>query len=178
MEFLLILDQQLFLLLNHLPHPDWLNSLMLLFTLAGMAGIIWFALGLVVFWKKAKKDGRFLTTLFLAGGLSWIIAERLLKYLIARPRPSLDIGAIIVAPNLSANSYSLPSGHATISWAMAVILARQEPKAKIWFYLLALLISSSRIYLGRHYPLDVVAGTILGWAIGKFSLLVLQKRHA
>jgi len=56
---------------------------------------------------------------------------------------------------------------------MAVVLSHKEPKWKWVFFALAILISFSRIYLGKHYPLDVIAGGVLGWIIGKVSLRLL-----
>jgi len=91
------------------------------------------------------------------------------------------MGAII---KTHLGDYSFPSTHATLAWAMAVILSREEPRLKYWFYTLAVLISLSRIYLGVHYPSDVAGGALLGWAIGYgamrlegFSRLHRRKRR-
>lgn len=171
MQTLLALDQSLFLFLNHLPH-GWLgNALGLLLSGAGTAGLVWFALGFLLFLKEEKKDHWFFAPLIAAGGASWLMAEKILKPLIARPRPAADIGAVILGMDIN-GSYSFPSGHATIAWAMAVVLSRKEPKWRWIFYLLAILISFSRIYIGKHFPLDVIGGGLLGWGIGHISLFV------
>lgn len=90
-----------------------------------------------------------------------------------RHRPPLSLGAIFVGTPLS--DYSFPSGHATFAWALAVVLSAKEPRLRIFYYILAFLISLSRIYLGAHYPADVFAGTVIGVAIGLFALWVEQK---
>ena len=57
---------------------------------------------------------------------------------------------------------SFPSGHTSTSFACATILTLAFPRAAPGFFLLALAIGFSRIYVGAHYPLDVVGGAALG----------------
>jgi undecaprenyl-diphosphatase len=102
---------------------------------------------------------------YLAG---W--AEDVLKNAVARERPcrAIDgIRLIIACPK----SYSLPSGHALSSFAFAgpLFFLTRDYLTRPWrLYpiVLASLIACSRMYLGVHYPTDVLAGTVLGTAIG------------
>ena len=71
------------------------------------------------------------------------------------PEPLVDLPA----------TYSFPSGHATVSFACATVLALAVPRLRVPLYALATLISFSRVYVGVHYPLDVLAGAALGVAI-------------
>jgi undecaprenyl-diphosphatase len=57
---------------------------------------------------------------------------------------------------------SFPSGHATASFACATMLAFSAPRAAPAFFLLAAAIAWSRVYVGVHYPLDVLGGAVLG----------------
>lgn len=155
------MDLQLFLLIYQLPHNAFFDGLAQLFSGVGKAGIIWFVLGVLLFLREEKKNHRFFIPIVGAGLLSGILVG-IVKSIIARPRPT-DI----------LTDFSFPSGHATIAFAMAVVLSKIEPKGKWWLYGLALAISFTRIYLGVHYPLDVLAGGILGWSIGK---IVVQWR--
>ncbi|MFN2627686.1 MAG: phosphatase PAP2 family protein [Gaiellaceae bacterium] len=69
---------------------------------------------------------------------------------------------------------SFPSGHTSTSFACATILAVALPRLAPLWYLIALAIGFSRIYVGVHYPLDVVGGVILGTAT---ALLLLAAVH-
>ena len=59
-------------------------------------------------------------------------------------------------------SYSFPSGHAASSFAAAPTISRLWPGGRAVVWVLAILVSVSRIYVGVHYPLDVIGGAILG----------------
>lgn len=164
MELIFAFDQQIFLLVNHLPHTEFANVLALAISGIGTAGMIWFLLTAILFMKEEKKDHWFFLPFIVAGGTSWMLVELILKPLVARVRPTELMGAIIVGP--ASQDFSMPSGHATIAFAMATVLAHKEPKWRWVFFTLAVLISLSRIYLGKHYPLDVIIGALVGWTIG------------
>jgi undecaprenyl-diphosphatase len=101
----------------------------------------------------------------------------LLKFAFARPRPDLVYQAVRVFTS------SFPSGHAELSaiayLTMAALLAQTQSSFKIGFYLIAvaalltILIGISRVYLGVHYPSDVLGGWCIGtaWALACWALL-------
>ena len=96
-----------------------------------------------------------------------------LKFLIRRPRPFLFLE---IASKLSKGPEeildpSFPSAHAALSFMMATLLAHWFPRYRIFFFLVAAFIGWTRIYLGVHYPTDVIAGALLGYGLTKlFSL--------
>lgn len=87
-----------------------------------------------------------------------IADSSLVKALIARARPHHD--SLVAVPH----THSFPSGHATSAFAAATVLAWCEPRGRVWFYVLAAAIAFSRVYLGVHWPSDVLAGALLGIA--------------
>jgi undecaprenyl-diphosphatase len=82
-----------------------------------------------------------------------------LKFVFDRPRPNLD--PLVRVPT----DPSFPSGHAATSFAGATMLALLVPRLAPALYLLATAIAFSRVYVGVHYPLDIVGGAVLGVAV-------------
>lgn len=179
MESILALDHGLFLFINHLPHTPLLDWFALWLSGIGMFGLVWLLMSVWLFIREERRDHWFFLPIISASALSDLVTNVLLKNFFLRNRPPASLGTVFVEGTLS--DHSFPSGHATFAWALAVVLAAKEPRAKYFFYLLAFLISVSRIYLGVHYPADVVAGTLIGISIGLFSLWlerpVIQYRH-
>lgn len=136
--------------------------------------MIWFLImvGLVV-WEEIK-DRKELFTLVVALFISMGLVDELLKNLVKRPRPEV-LNQIPVMFFGHVSTYSFPSGHATIAFAAAYVLSKSHKKWAKFYYLLAVLIAFSRIYLGYHYPSDVVAGALLGFAIGYISIKFVNK---
>ncbi|MBA3384107.1 MAG: phosphatase PAP2 family protein [Actinobacteria bacterium] len=97
----------------------------------------------------------------------------LFKYLVQRDRPPtvvLDPEPLVGVPTTS----SFPSGHASTSFACAYVVSRLAPRLTVYVYALAALIGFSRIYVGVHYPLDVLAGAVLGLVVAKALLTLLE----
>lgn len=82
-------------------------------------------------------------------------------------------GALVAVPGGS----SFPSGHTSTSFACATVLSFFVPRAAPAFYLLAVAIGFSRIYVGVHWPLDVLGGVVLGLAVG-LAVTALLRRGA
>ena len=95
------------------------------------------------------------------GDLSGQLISYGLKQAIGRERPNLAYAEpkpLVHAPH----DGSFPSGHATVSFACATLLSFYVPRAAPLFFLLAAAIAWSRVYVGVHYPLDVLGGAALG----------------
>jgi undecaprenyl-diphosphatase len=119
-------------------------------------------LGAVVVWRLAVAGRRHAAVLFVVAAAGGEALDYTLKMLFRRTRPEVFFG--LTAPS----SFSFPSGHAMMSacfyGVLAALIAPRLPsrgrKAAVWTGAagMALLIGTSRIYLGVHYPSDVVAG--------------------
>ncbi|MDD4650703.1 MAG: phosphatase PAP2 family protein [Methanothrix sp.] len=114
--------------------------------------------------ESRLKKGIILTLIY-----GFVSASQLaIKHLIERPRPFLEHDAIVRA--VFPTDFSFPSGHAATAFMMAVVLSIQYPRYRYAFYFLACLVGFSRVYLGVHYPSDVIAGAIIGYAIAKWMI--------
>jgi undecaprenyl-diphosphatase len=102
--------------------------------------------------------------LVLAVLLAQVVAVGVMKPLLPRQRPwTAKVGITAVATQPSQDS-SMPSGHAATAVAGAIALTLLWPGGRALAWALALAIGCSRLYLGVHYPSDIVVGAVVGWA--------------
>jgi undecaprenyl-diphosphatase len=173
-EYIIYIDKSLFLLINQLPHMLFTDSFFGILSGAGYAGIIWFVIGISIFIWEEIRDRRLLLTQIIAGSLSFFLVDILLKNFFQRFRPEFRLPTAIVVMDFT-KSYSFPSGHTTVAFAMAIILSRKYARWSWFYYLLAILIAFSRVYLGKHYPGDILAGAVLGTVIGLVSMIITKR---
>jgi undecaprenyl-diphosphatase len=124
-------------------------------------------------WKGRRHALKVLVVAAIAVAASDVLAYRVVKQWVERPRPEHSVsGVILRAP---ANGYyGFPSNHAANMGAAAAVLTVAYPGGAFAFGGLALLVAYSRVYVGAHYPGDALAGLLLGWAIGwPWGLLML-----
>jgi undecaprenyl-diphosphatase len=103
-----------------------------------------------------------------------------LKFLLQRPRPFHFLAA---ASKLSHGpgeilDPSFPSGHTVYAFMMATLLAYWFPRYRVLFFILAVFVGWTRIYLNLHYPTDVIAGGLLGYGITKIYLHIIPPPFA
>jgi decaprenylphosphoryl-5-phosphoribose phosphatase len=126
----------------------------------GNNGALWVVLGVVL--AVVDSGNREAWLICAALGPIAIGLNYLVKLVVKRPRPVLEgLPPLGGAPS----SLSFPSAHATSSFAVATAMTRVEPLGALALAL-ALIVALGRPYLGMHYPSDVLAGAILGVALG------------
>ncbi len=190
------IDEQLFFLLNSLPHTVFLDQVFLFFSFYPL--VIWSLIGLVVLFIEEKKEHWFIIRLILALSVAGLLASGVIKPLIKRPRPDISFGTQVVIVNEKPaalpwnNDFAFPSGHAAVAFAGAYTLMREETgdqhgsdhtkkgrrSLRVLFFTFATLTAVSRIYLGKHYPLDVLVGGFLGWGVGFLSWKIVDLKTA
>jgi len=141
---------------------------------AGSFGLVWLAIALAISGFSGSRPwlwARIGAAIVLAEGVS-----RVLKHWVGRDRPPLSNPEPEPLVDVPASD-SFPSGHATIGFACATVLALAMPRLRVPLYALAALIAFSRVYVGVHYPFDVLAGALLGVAIATTLLMLAAVRR-
>jgi membrane-associated phospholipid phosphatase len=153
-------------------HPRWLDGPMRGISASGSAGLVWLVLAAIGWMMPRHRAAAWRVALTV--GLCYLLVDAVVKPLAGRERPSvLAIDPARALPPMPRTS-SFPSGHAASTFGAAVAVSRMWPHGRVLWSTMALLIGYSRVYLGHHYPLDVVGGALMGIAI---AFWVLGGRH-
>ncbi len=162
--------------------PRWFEELMRDFTALGGYGVLtMLTISVVVFlWIRDRRQTAILVLSAVLGG---IVLSTALKSLFDRPRPDL------VPHGSFVSTKSFPSGHAMLSAAtyltLGAILAQVEKARRLRMFFLGMgvgltaLVGMSRVYLGVHWPTDVLAGWAAGaaWALACWSIARVIEHH-
>lgn len=159
-ENLMNLDSNILLFLQEYVRNPILNALLIPFTLSNNSGIICFVIiALFLYFKKLRKVGILMTISLI---LEFIVTNLILKNWVARIRPYEVIDGLTLLVG-KAHDLSFPSGHTGSAFALAVVVFMvMERKYGITALALATLMGFSRLYVGIHYPSDVLGGMVLG----------------
>ena len=145
----------------------WLDDVMLLASAVGAAGFIWWVTALITMVFPTRRAPAW--RLILVVAFTYALNDVALKPLFDRDRPFVADPTITVIDTRPTSS-SFPSGHAAMAVAGAIAGTRMLP-GSIWvWWPLATLVAVSRIYIGVHWPFDVVAGALIGVASAWFVL--------
>ena len=145
-----------------------------------------FPIALLIFtlgFKSGKKGKLCLVILIISLGLTDAISAHILKPFFERIRPShLNLDGINLLVS-KGGKWSMPSNHAANIFSLATVLSYFYTSSKPPLYLLAIIIAFSRVYVGVHFPGDVIVGGLIGYFIaltvltfwGKLKLRELKK---
>ena len=158
-----------FLLMLQNARTDWLDPLAAGYTSLGNAGVIWIAISLAMLCHRSTRPAGMLALCAMLLGL--VCTNLILKPLVMRPRPWLDVAGLIPLINED-DPNSFPSGHTCAAFAAGATWARYAKKR--WLKGLciaqAVLMGFSRLYVGVHFPSDVLAGCAVGLSCAWLSL--------
>ena len=171
-NWLLNLDGNILLFIQEFIRNPLLTPLIRAITTLGNGGGIWILLTLVMLIVAKTRRVGCMMSVALIGTL--LVNNIALKNLIARARPYEVIEGLTCLVS-KPRDYSFPSGHAGCSFAAAWVMFRQLPKRYgIPALALAILIALSRLYVGVHYPSDVLFGVIDGIAISLAAEVIVE----
>lgn len=172
MDWIQNLDFSILMFVQEHVRSSFFNDFWRGITFLGESGWIWIVSGvLLLFFKKYRKTG---FTALLALLLGFLITNICLKNMVGRVRPYDTYEALI--PLISKpGDWSFPSGHSCSSFAAAFVYARCLPRCYgIAALVLAGLIAFSRLYLGVHYPTDILGGILVGLLSGGLALWMVR----
>jgi len=181
MDKIISLDHFFTNFLNQLfPHNIFFNSFFSFFSLKGSSILVWLLAMLIVLVLEERKnpgitkqDKKIIILFSLSFLLTAFFTDIVLKNIFMRPRPILDTKYFILNTFSCPTDFSFPSAHAATAFAAATVLTFFDKKRRWFYYLVAILISYSRIYLGCHYFFDVIFGAIIGYIISRLLLFFL-----
>ena len=176
MERLLEMDGQLLLRIRETFGNPVLDRIMIFISSLANKGMLWIGIGVVLLLlgvKGRKWSERGLLVL-LSLAFNAVVCNLWLKPMVARTRPYDLLGYEILVRRLG--DYSFPSGHTSASFAAATALYAIDRRWGTAAYILAVLIGFSRLYLGVHFPTDVLAGAVIGILAAKAAQWILEKK--
>ena len=160
LQMLQKMDGASLLVIQELRTP-LLNALFGFYTTLGNHGLLFIIVSLALLcWKPTRKVG---LTAGLALLLGFLCTNVTLKHLVGRPRPWLDVVGLIPLVN-EPDPNSFPSGHSCAAFAAGIswMLGMKPDGKRLIPFLVALLMALSRLYVGVHYPSDVICGSLVG----------------
>ena len=171
MDWIQAADEAVLLFIQEYIRVDVLNGFWKAVTFLADKGWFWLGVSfLLLLFKRTRVAG---AASLVSIAICFCITNLVLKGCVARPRPDAVMDAIVPLIR-TPRDYSFPSGHTTVSFAGALVCYRMLPRRYgIPALVLAGLIGFSRLYLGVHFPSDVLGGFLVALAGSGVSVKVL-----
>ena len=168
LDFLLELDKVLFLLINGLLANPVTDAIMPVITNDSILRTVFLLIIAGLLWKGDRKQ----RWLVLFAGITMVITDQtaagFLKPLIERARPC----HLYPAENINllvgcGSGYAMPSAHAANVFGQAALISAYVRFTRWPLYIFAVLVALSRVFVGVHYPADIIVGALIGLLAGK-----------
>jgi undecaprenyl-diphosphatase len=170
-------DAALFRAVHHGLHHAVLDPVMRALTDPGPLKLPLLGLGAALFLSRGRRGIGLLLACVLTIAASDQVTARALKPLFHRHRPSVELAD--TKPLFGVRrSWSFPSNHAVNFFAAGPLVLEAFPRFGGWYFVVAGAVAFSRVYVGDHYPSDVLAGAALGLWMGWLGRKALRRAVA
>ena len=156
--------------MNQLSRLVWVRQLFSLISRLGDYSF-WVVMGAAVFALQGVASLPAIIVMASIAGIG-ILIYKFLKKRLVRERPYINHGDILCG-TAPLDRYSFPSGHTLHAASLAIMLTHFEPLLAPVVIPFAILVAASRVVLGLHYPSDVIAGALIGAALGKIGISLI-----
>lgn len=177
MEYIISLDTQLFYFINKTLSCGFTDAIMPLVTSMTFWLPFLVVFGIYQVWKGGTNGRLCVIALVLGVLMCDQISSNLIKEIVGRPRPCHQLSDIHLLVGCGAGK-SFPSSHAANAMMAVTVIALFFQKHRYWLPWLAVLIGISRIFVGVHFPLDVLCGWAIGTILGYCSYKIVNKLYA
>jgi undecaprenyl-diphosphatase len=129
--------------------------------------------------KDFKKYFKMVASAIFAAIFSRFVITEIIRYSLPRARPFIEEPLAKLLAYHNPDESSFPSGHASFFFALATVVYLYDKRLGILFFISALLISIPRVFIGVHWPSDIIAGAIVGiftgWLVFKAAKKIIKK---
>ncbi len=130
-----------------------------------------------LFLKNKKKYSTMILEAFFSAILARLVITNIIRTIYYRPRPFIEHQVNLLLEHSAEGSF--PSGHAAFFFALSAIVYFFNKKAGIFFLIISFLMGIARVFVGIHYPRDILAGIFVGvfsaWLVNKYLKKVINK---
>ncbi|MFB7454528.1 phosphatase PAP2 family protein [Streptomyces sp. NPDC056194] len=173
-------DGSLYTDVTDLAHraPGWLDDLISTWS---TYGVVLFAVLMIIAWWRARSAGSANVVGALAVPLITVLAfgaDLLLKSIFREARPCQTLHVVTLEACPAPGDWSFPSNHTAIAAAVAVALLFASRRLGALALVAAVFMAASRVWVGAHYPHDVLAGFLIGASVACLAGLAIRRNQA
>jgi len=174
LDFFYSIGVQIFYFFNHILSIGFLDKFFAMITNVNNWYIAYIVLLGIAFIKGGLRGKLAVAMIIILIIVTDQLGYKVIKEFFQRMRPCIALTDVLTPLGCN-GTYSFPSNHALNNFAAATFFYRLFPKLKWILFITAFLVSLSRVYLGLHYPSDIIGGAIIGSAFGYiFSIAALK----
>jgi len=174
MDIFYSIDLSIFYFFNHTISTGFLDKFFSIITNVNNWYITFLLLLSLLFFKGGRIGKISALGILILITITDQTSHKFFKEFFERARPCNSLSDVLT-PLGCTGSFSFPSNHAVNNFAAAAFFSRLYPNYKTLLFIIASLVALSRVYLGLHYPSDIIAGAAIGIVFGYLSSLIVLK---